>query len=112
LTPRQPFGLYGQRGSGQLLFDMGMAGDFVGNITQRNVDKAGAGTFRGRENRFFPREVELALFGQIDPFARAEVRIEAGEETRGAATGVSLAEANLTLMTLPFNTQVKVGLMR
>ena len=112
LSPRQPFGLYGQRGSGQLLFDMGVTGDFVGNLTQRNVDKAGAGTFRGRENRFFPREIELSLFGQIDPFARAEVRIEAGEDTRGAGTGLSLAEANLTLMTLPFNTQLKMGQMR
>ena len=68
---------------------MGVVGDFVGNLTQRNVDKANAGTFAGRENRFFPREVELSLFGQIDPYARAEVRIEAGEEEPGAETGVS-----------------------
>jgi uncharacterized coiled-coil protein SlyX len=65
--PRQPFSLYQQRGSGQLLFDIGLAGDFVGNITQRNVERAGGGTFAGQENRFFPREVELSLFGQIDP---------------------------------------------
>ena len=57
--PRQPFSLYQQRGSGQLLFDMGVAGDFVGNITQKNVARAGGGTFAGQENRFFPREVEL-----------------------------------------------------
>ncbi len=112
LSPRPPFGLYGQRASGQLLFDMGVAGDFVGNLVQRNVDKASAGTFRGQENRFFPREVELSLFGQIDPFARAEVRIEAGEDARGTATNLSLAEANITLMTLPFNTQLKLGQMR
>jgi len=58
--PRQPFSLYQQRGSGQLLFDMGIAGDFVGNITQRNVARAGGGTFAGRENRCFRREVELS----------------------------------------------------
>jgi len=110
--PREPFSLYGQRGPGQLLFDIGIAGDFVGNIVQKNVDKAGAGTFRNRENRFFPREIELALFGQIDPYARAEVRIEAGEETRGQESGVALAEAHLTLMALPFNTQLKMGQMR
>ena len=110
--PRQPFALYGQRGAGQLLFDMGVAGDFVGNITQRNVDKADAGTFPGRENRFFPREVELSLFGQIDPYARAEVRIEAGEEEPGAESGVSLAEATLTLLTLPYGTQARLGQMR
>src|SRR5919108_3901302 len=80
LRPRQPFGLYQQRGAGQLLFDIGIAGDFVGNLTQKNVEKASAGTFSGRENRFFPREVELSLFGQIDPFARGEMRIETGEE--------------------------------
>ena len=78
LRPRQPFGLYQQRGSGQLLFDMGIAGDFVGSFTQHNVQKANGGTFTGRENRFFPREVELSLFGQIDPFARGEMRIESG----------------------------------
>ena len=50
---------------------MGVAGDFIGNLTQRNVDRSNAGgTFAGRENRFFPREVEVSLFGQIDPYAR------------------------------------------
>ena len=112
LRPREPFALAGRTGRGQLLFDMGIIGDFVANVTQRNVDKADAGTFRGRENRFFPREVELNLFGQIDPYARAEVRIEAGEDMPGQETSVTLAEANLTLMTLPFNTQLKMGQMR
>ena len=82
LRPRQPFALYQQRGSGQLLFDMGIAGDFVGNITSGNVERAGGGTFAGQENRFFPREVELSLFGQIDPYASAVVRIEAGRRDR------------------------------
>ena len=90
--PREPFSLYQQRGSGQLLFDMGVTGDFVGNLTQNNVQKATGGTFAGLENLFFPREIELSLFGQIDPYARAEVRFEAGEENRGDIT-VSLAEA-------------------
>src|SRR3989442_14610283 len=89
LRPRQPFALYQQRGSGQLLFDMGIAGDFVASVTQRNVAKANGGTFAGQENRFFPREVELELFGQIDPYARGEVRIEAGEEAPGAETSRS-----------------------
>jgi hypothetical protein len=91
---------------------MGIVGDFVANLTQPNVAKANAGTFAGRENRFFPREIELSLFGQIDPYARAEVRIESGEEEPGAETGVSLAEANLTLLTLPWGTQLKMGQMR
>ncbi len=112
LRPRQPFALYQQRGAGQLLFDMGVTGDFVANVTQHNIDKANAGTFRGRENRFFPREVELNLFGQIDPYARAEVRIEAGEAVPGSETAVSLAEATITLLTLPYGTQAKMGQLR
>lgn len=110
--PREPFALYERRGAGQLLFDVGVAGDFIGNLTQHNVDKAGAGTFPGRENRFFPREIELALFGEVDPYARAEVRIEAGEERAGQETGIKLTEANLTLLTLPWGTQLKMGQMR
>ena len=112
--PREPFGLYERRGAGQLLFDMGIAGDFIGNVTQRNVDKANAGTFAGRENRFFPREIELSLFGQVDPYARAEVRIEAAEEFEDGSRSIELglAEAHLTLLALPFNTQAKMGLMR
>src|SRR2546427_2490457 len=110
--PRQPFSLYQQRGAGQLLFDIGIAGDFVGNITQSNVEKAQGGTFAGQENRFFPREVELSLFGQVDPYAYAEVRIETGEEARGQELGVKLAEASVTLLTLPLGTQAKFGQMR
>jgi hypothetical protein len=112
--PRQPFSLYGERRQGQFLLDVGVVADFVGNITQRNVEKAQGGTFFGRENRFFPREVELNLFGQIDPYARGEVRIEAAEEFEDGERElhVGLAEANLTLLTLPFGTQAKLGLMR
>jgi hypothetical protein len=112
--PRQPFALYERRGSGPLLFDIGVAADFIGNITQDNVQQGKGGTFAGRENRFFPREIELALFGQIDPYARGEVRIEAAEEFEGGERSISvnLAEANFTLLTLPFGTQAKLGLMR
>jgi hypothetical protein len=110
--PRQPYSLYQQRGAGQLLFDMGVTGDFVGNLTQRNVEKAQGGTFAGQENRFFPREIELSLFGQVDPYASAVVRIEAGEDTRGQETSISLAEASVTLLALPYGTQAKFGQMR
>src|SRR3989475_2327699 len=110
--PRQPFSLYQQRCAGQPLFDIGIAGDFVGNITQSDVEKAQGGTFADQENRFFPREVELSLFGQVDPYAYAEVRIETGEEARGQELGVKLAEASVTLLTLPLGTQAKFGQMR
>src|SRR2546428_8842508 len=95
-----------------MLFYIGDARDFVANFTPRSVDRFGVGTFAGRENRFFPREVELNLFGQIDPYARADVRIESGEEEPGAATGVSLADATIPLLTLPYGTQAKLGQMR
>jgi hypothetical protein len=112
--PRPPFSLSQRTGGGQLLFDIGVAADFVANITQNNIDKADAGTFAGRENLFFPREIELSLFGQIDPYARGEVRIEAAEEFEDGERDlhVGLAEAHLTLLTLPFGTQVKMGKMR
>jgi hypothetical protein len=112
VRPREPFSLYGRRGAGQLLFDMGVTGDFIGNLTQSNVQKAQGGTFAGQENRFFPREIEFNFFGQIDPYARAEVRIEAGEEGRGEEINVHLAEAFLELQTLPFSTQARMGQMR
>jgi hypothetical protein len=110
--PRQPFALYERRGAGQLLFDIGVSADFVGNLTQRNVDKANAGTFANRENRFFPREVELSLFGQIDPYASGVMRIETGEEEPGAEARVNLADAYLTLLTLPYGTQLRIGQVR
>jgi hypothetical protein len=110
--PREPFSLYGQRGTGQLLFDMGVTGDFIASLAPNRVEKSGAGTFGNRTNRFFPREIELNFFGQIDPFARAEVRIEAGEEEPGTETSVSLAEATITLLTLPGGLQAKLGQMR
>jgi hypothetical protein len=112
LRPRQPFSLYERRGGGQLLFDIGVSADFVGNLTQRNVDKANAGSFAGRENRFFPREIELNLFGQIDPYASGVMRIETGEEEPGGEAGVNLAEAYLTLLTLPYGTQLRIGQVR
>ena len=40
------------------------------------------------------------------------MRIEAGEEERGGDIAVHLAEAYLTLLTLPFGTQARIGQMR
>ena len=85
IKPRQPFALYERRGPGQLLFDMGVTGDFIGNLTQHNVQQDQGGSFPGLENLFFPREVEVSFFGQIDPYARAEVRFEAGQDHAAAA---------------------------
>lgn len=111
LRPRAPYSLYGQRGPGQLLFDIGLVGDFVGNFTSRNVERAAAGTFPGRENRFFPREVEINLFGRIDPYAEGMVRFEFAEEFENGERVIQtkLAEAYLTLLTMPFGTRLSLG---
>jgi hypothetical protein len=111
--PREPFELYRQRGPGQLLFDIGVVGDFVGDFTSSKVEQTDTCTFPGGCNRFFPRAIELAFFGQIDPYARGVVILEAGEEFEGGdrSFNFELAEAYLTLLTLPFGTQAKLGKM-
>lgn len=110
--PRPPFALSGQRGPGQLLFDIGIVADLVGNLTQQSVDKANAGAFVGRENRFFPREVEINFFGRIDPYAEGVVRFEFAEEFEDGARVLeaALAEAYLSLIDLPFGTRLSAGL--
>jgi hypothetical protein len=109
--PREPFALWERRGPGQLLFDAGIVGDLVASFAQRNADKAQAGTFQGRENRFIPREVEVNLFGRVDPYAEGVVRFEFAEEFEDGERlrEAKLAEAHLTLLTLPFGTQLRLG---
>jgi len=113
--PRQPFGL-AQPGR-VLLFDIGVSGDFVTDFTSPTRERRHDGTFAGRENRLFPREVELGLFGRVDPYASAVVRISAGEEpSEGASSSreviVRLDEANATLLDLPLGTTARFGLSR
>src|SRR4029077_11170977 len=100
-----------------LLFDIGVSGDFVADLTSARTERLQQGTFPGQENRFFPREVELALFGRVDPYASAVVRFSAGEQSSTNAPSshdldVSLDEANVTLLTLPLGTTARFGLMR
>jgi hypothetical protein len=117
LRPREPFGLYSAGGRGQLLFDMGVVGDFIGDFAGKS-SKAfqPLATFPGEAQRFFPREVEVGFFGAVDPYARAYVLVEAGEEfdptTRTSTFGVDLAEAAVILTALPWGFQDKLGLMR
>ena len=115
LTPRQPFAL--STPGRVLLFDVGVSGDFVADLTNAKTERRNLGTFPGQENRFFPREVELSLFGRVDPYASAVVRISAGEETSANEPSsreltVKLDEANVTLLTLPLGTTARLGLMR
>ncbi len=117
LRPREPYALYGAGGRGQLLFDIGVIGDFIGDFSNKSSTPfQPLATFPGQAQRFFPREVELAFFGAVDPYARAYVIIEAGEEfdtTNNTSTfNVELAEAAVTLTALPWGFQDKLGLMR
>ena len=109
LAPRQPFAL-AQPGR-TLLFDIGVSGDFVTDLTSPTRERRGDGTFAGRENRFFPREIELGLFGRVDPYASAVVRLSAGEESDRSVT-VKVDEANMTLLSLPLGTTARLGMMR
>jgi hypothetical protein len=123
--PHAPFSLYAQTPAGpgvpgvaatptrrgQFLFDMGIVGDFITNITSSRVERDQVGTFAGRENRIFPREIELSFFGQVDPYARGTVIFEAAEEFEDGerALEFNLAEAYLELISLPWGFQVKGG---
>ena len=99
--PREPFSLYAQTAPGpagaapgaargRFLFDMGIAGDFVVNLTSSRVERDQVGTFAGRENRVIPREIELSFFGQVDPYTRATVILEAAEEFEDGARALEL----------------------
>ena len=112
--PRQPFALASPGRA--LLFDMGVSGDFVADFTSVAHERRGDGTFAGRENRFFPREVSLGFFGRIDPYASAVVKLSAGQEppspgSSGTEFTVKLDEANVTVLAIPFVTP-RFGLMR
>ena len=112
--PHEPFAL-ATPGRG-LLFDIGVTGDFVADFTSRGRERRRDGTFAGRENRLFPRDVELAVFGRVDPYASAVVRMSAAEEPaedgRSTELAVRLEEAYLSLLTLPLATTARLGLMR
>jgi hypothetical protein len=117
LRPREPFALYGAGGKGQILFDVGVIGDFIGDFSDKSSNPyQPLATFPGQAQRFFPREVEIGVWGAVDPYARAYVIIEAGEEfdptNRTSEFGVELAEAALILTALPWGFQDKLGLMR
>ncbi|HEV8616240.1 MAG TPA: hypothetical protein VGU22_12180 [Methylomirabilota bacterium] len=109
-TPRQPFALAAPGRT--LLFDLGASGDFVADFTSAARERRGDGTFAGRENRLFPREVSVGFFGRVDPYASAVVRLSAGEEARGGEIEAAVEEANVTLLTLPLGTTARFGLMR
>src|SRR5262245_3850090 len=74
LRPREPFSLYGAGGKGQVLFDMGIIGDFIGDFSNKSTPPfQPLATFPGQAQRVFAREIEIGFWGAVDPYARAYV---------------------------------------
>jgi len=122
-TPSRPATVQVPLGQRQLLFDLGVVGDFVYAFTEgERTDPRRAGTFKGREDRVFPREVEIAMTGRVDPYARADFFFEFAEEAEFEPAGdgfevrreleVGIEEAYLTLLQLPLGLQPRFGKMR
>jgi hypothetical protein len=96
---------------------MGIVGDFIGDFSDKSTAAyQPLATFPSQAQRVFPREIEVGFWGAVDPYARAYVIIEAGEEfdptNRTSEFGVELAEAAGTITALPWGFQDKFGLMR
>lgn len=106
-------------GQRALLFDISFGADFVGNLSSlRGTERGNNGTFVGKANRGFPREIELTLQGAVDPFMRADCFMEIEEESEVGDGRVErrlvidLDECYATLLTLPFGLQSKIGKFR
>ncbi len=109
-------------GGRTLLFDLGVTGSLIGNLSDaRNPLMGQRPTFPGQQNRIFPQEVEIGATGFVDPYVRADVFFDFGEgvdidRARGARfrrrLDASIEEAYLTTLSLPYGLQVRGGRMR
>ncbi|MBI3079039.1 MAG: hypothetical protein HYY85_18970 [Deltaproteobacteria bacterium] len=103
-APVPPPALPGIRvGGAPLLFDISFTGDFVGNVGNDSRSE--------QRNRFFPRELDLALQGAVDPYMRADVFLELKEESKGEEK-IELDEGYATILSLPFGLQARLGKFR
>ena len=82
--------------------DISIIGDFLAHYDSRG-DKADFG------NEFLLREIELAFSSYIDPYARADIFVSISEDPHTKEFGIDVEEAYLTLVTLPWDLQAKVG---
>ncbi len=121
--PAIPPGRLGVNVAGRtLLFDVGVLGSVIGSLSSARDPLLGQRpTFIGQDNRIFPQEVEIAAQGFVDPYVRADVFFDFGEEVdidrmRGArpvrSVGASLEEAYITSLSLPWGFQLRGGRMR
>jgi hypothetical protein len=118
-SPVPPGRLGFSMGGRALLFDLGVAADTVGNLSSARDPQAGqVPTFPGQANRIFPREMEIAVQGAVDPYVRGDVIFEFGQEGEIQNGGVTrsftaeLGEAYLTTLSLPWGLQFRGGLVR
>jgi len=95
-----------------LMMNISAIGDSIANVTwsERSIEEGrGDGTFAENEfaDRISLREMELAIQGVLDPYARADFFITF--EDGGAPT---IEEGYMTWLYLPFGLQAKTGIFR
>ncbi|OHB38688.1 MAG: hypothetical protein A2060_05300 [Planctomycetes bacterium GWA2_50_13] len=111
-TPRDIFGIQLRPGGVSQSYnpDISVIGDFLGTFINPGRGLLFEdGGFADNEfaDRFAFREVELGLQSVIDPYARADFFLEMDD-----AKDFKIEEAYLTLLTLPYGIQPKVGMFR
>ena len=102
--PHEPFALYERRGGGQLLFDMGVTGDFAGSFTSKKVEQVGDRKFKVTGDLTIhgvTREVVLDVEGS--PVA---VKDPSGNLRLG---GVATTKINRTDFGLQWNRALETG---
>ena len=95
-----------------LTLDISIIGDSLANVTwpERSIDEERADSpFAENEfaDRISLREIELGLQGVLDPYARADFFF-----TSEDGGNVSVEEGYITWLTLPWDLQVKTGIIR
>jgi hypothetical protein len=85
--------------------DISLVGDFVAHYDSR-------GKKVDLQNEFLVRELELSFISYVDPYAKATVIISLGQDPRTHEFSPDVEEAYLTLLTLPWDLQAKVGKFR
>ena len=90
--------------------DISVIGDFVGRYVDSEKRERMPDGSRENEDRFQMREVEMAFSSPVDPFGRADIFVHTHEHDGEWHTG--LCEGYMTLLTLPHDTQARIGKFR
>ena len=95
-----------------LMLDISIIGDSLANVTwpERSIDEGRADSpFAENEfaDRISLREIELGLQGILDPYARADFFFITED-----GGNMSVEEGYITWLTLPWDLQVKTGIIR